>query len=179
MKLQKPIAKARPRPNSTAMATFLFLLSLQHRNRTIISVFKCQRILLDYLTEQSITTISLRSARKRSSSMCLICEQFDCVEKRGDTQSFRDSRNLTRGQEDLSQPRIAPYKSTSTSSKYSILVLELAQERGLRFYQTRSHAVVLCDTLPAEFIEKAVWKTTDQLYQKESSTKITTCCAQS
>ena len=42
--------------------------------------------------------------------------------------------------------------------------------RGLRFYQTRSHAVVLYDTLPAEFIEKAVcMKTKDQLYQKESS----------
>ena len=40
-------------------------------------------------------------------------------------------------------------------------------KRGLQFYQTRSHAVVLYDTLPAACIEKAVcMKTTDELYQK-------------
>ena len=73
---------------------------------------------------------------------------------------------------DLSQPRIAPYKSTWKRLQNTVFWcnLELAQERGLRFYQTRSHAVVLYDTLPAEFIEKAVcMKTKDQLYQKESS----------
>ena len=44
-----------------------------------------------------------------------------------------------------------------------------AQERGLRFYQTRSNAVVFYDTLPAEFLEKAVcMKTGQQLYQRES-----------
>ena len=32
--------------------------------------------------------------------------------------------------------------------------LKLAQERGLQFYETRSNAVILDDTLPAEFIEK-------------------------
>ena len=45
--------------------------------------------------------------------------------------------------------------------------LELAQERGLQFYQTRSHAVVVYNTLPAACIEKAVcMKTTDEIYQK-------------
>ena len=47
--------------------------------------------------------------------------------------------------------------------------LKLAQQRGLQFYQTRSNAVILYDTLPAEFIEKAICvKTKDQLYQRES-----------
>ena len=47
--------------------------------------------------------------------------------------------------------------------------LKLAQQRGLQFYQTRSNAVILYDTLPAEFIEKAIcMKTKDQLYQRES-----------
>ena len=46
-------------------------------------------------------------------------------------------------------------------------ILKLAQERGLQFYQTRSHAVVLYNTLPAACIEKAVcMKTQDELYQK-------------
>ena len=42
-------------------------------------------------------------------------------------------------------------------------------EEDCNFYQTRSNAVILCDTLPAEFIEKSIcMKTKDQLYQKES-----------
>ena len=49
--------------------------------------------------------------------------------------------------------------------------LELAQGRGLQSYQTRSHAVVLYNTLLAACIEKAVcMKTTDELYQKVRST---------
>ena len=47
--------------------------------------------------------------------------------------------------------------------------LKLAQQRGLQFYQTRSNAVILYDTLFAEFIEKAIcMKTKHQLYQRES-----------
>ena len=47
--------------------------------------------------------------------------------------------------------------------------LKLAQQRGLQFYQTKSNAVILYDTLPAEFIEKEIcMKTKDQLYQRES-----------
>ena len=41
------------------------------------------------------------------------------------------------------------------------------KERSGNFYPTRSHAVVLCNTLPAACIEKAVrMKTQDELYQK-------------
>ena len=44
--------------------------------------------------------------------------------------------------------------------------LKLAQQRGLQFHRTRSNAVILYDTLPAEFIEKAIcMKTKDQLSQ--------------
>ena len=47
--------------------------------------------------------------------------------------------------------------------------LKLAQQRGLQFYQTRSNAVIFYDTLPAEFIEKAMcMETKDLLYQRES-----------
>ena len=45
--------------------------------------------------------------------------------------------------------------------------LKLAQKRGLQFYQTRSHAIVLYNTLPAICIEKAVcMKTKEELYHK-------------
>ena len=70
---------------------------------------------------------------------------------------------------DLTKPRIALYKNTWKRFQHAVLWcnLKLAQEKGLQCYQTRSHAVVLYDTLPAAFIEKAVcMKTQDGLYQK-------------
>ena len=59
---------------------------------------------------------------------------------------------------DLSKVRIAPYKNTWKPLQHTVYWcnLLLAQEGGLQFYQTRSNAVVLFDTLPAEFIEKAM-----------------------
>ena len=62
-----------------------------------------------------------------------------------------------------------PYKNTWKRLQNAVCWcnLELAQERGLQFYQTRSHAVVLYDTPPAACIEKAAcMKTQDELYQK-------------
>ena len=72
---------------------------------------------------------------------------------------------------DLSKAIIAPYKNTWKHFQDTVFWcnLKLAQQRGLQFYQTRSNAVLFYDTLPAEFIEKAICtKTKDQLYQRES-----------
>ena len=70
---------------------------------------------------------------------------------------------------DLTKPRIAPCKNTWKPLQNTVYWcnLNLAQERGLLFYQTRSHAIVLYDTLPAVCIEKAVcMKTKEELHQK-------------
>ena len=70
---------------------------------------------------------------------------------------------------DLTKPWIMPYNNTWKRIRNTVFWcnLELAQERGLQFYQTRSHAVVLCNTLLAGCIEKAVcMQTTDELYLK-------------
>ena len=49
-------------------------------------------------------------------------------------------------------------------------MLLLAQGGGLQFYPTESDAIVLYDTLLAEFIEKAIcMKTKEQLYKRESA----------
>ena len=74
---------------------------------------------------------------------------------------------------DLSKARIAPYKNTWKPLQDTVFWCNLlpAQEGRLQFYQTRSNAVILYDTLPAEFIEKAIcMKTKEQLYQRESET---------
>ena len=58
--------------------------------------------------------------------------------------------------------------------------LKLAQERGLQFYQTRSHAIVLYNTLPAVHIEKAVcMKTKENLPKGSLNSKNATGCTQS
>ena len=61
-------------------------------------------------------------------------------------------------------------KYLDTLSKYSILVqFEARSAKKTAIQSTRSNAVFLYDTLPAEFIEKAIrMKTKDQLYQRES-----------
>ena len=74
---------------------------------------------------------------------------------------------------DLAKPRIAPYNNTWKRLQTSVswCNFKLAQERGLQFHQTRSHAVVLYNTLPAACIEKAVcMKPQDELHQKVRST---------
>ena len=66
----KPIVKARPRPNSTAMATsnFLFLLmkedglTLKHRNRSIISVFRVSKAIIRLLRHDSTVSRGLDGA---------------------------------------------------------------------------------------------------------------------
>ena len=69
----------------------------------------------------------------------------------------------------LQNPRIAQYKNTWKRLQNTVFGcnLELVQEKGLQLYQTRSHAVVRNNTLPAACIQKAVrMKTTDELYRK-------------
>ena len=81
---------------------------------------------------------------------------------------------------DLSQARIAPYKNTWKPFQNTVCWcnLKLAQQRELQFYQTRSNAGILYDTLPAEFIEKAIcMKTKDQLCQKGKRDSKTACCS--
>ena len=68
---------------------------------------------------------------------------------------------------DLDKPRIAPY-TYSWRSHHNAAIwcnLELDLRKGLRFYQTRSHATTLSDTLPATCIDKVVcMKTRKELY---------------
>ena len=74
---------------------------------------------------------------------------------------------------DLTKPRIAPYTNTwkPLENTEHWCNWKLAQKRGLQFYQTRSHAIVLYNSLPAFCIEKAVCtKTKEELYHKICST---------
>ena len=62
-----------------------------------------------------------------------------------------------------------PYKNTWRPHQNTVkwYNLKLAQKKGLQFRQTRSHAIVLYNTLPAICIDKAVcMKTKEELYHK-------------
>ena len=66
----------------------------------------------------------------------------------------RDPNNI-----DLEAPRLAWYKQKvwekHQNTVYSVDI-KLAQQKGFKFYQTRSNAIILYDTLPADCIPKAI-----------------------
>ena len=58
---------------------------------------------------------------------------------------------------DLTKPRIAVYKNKWKVHQHTVYCnLRVAQSKGLQFYQTRSNAINLYNTLPAVYIEKVV-----------------------
>ena len=81
---------------------------------------------------------------------------------------------------DLSKARIAPHKNTWKPLQDTLCWCNLlpAQEGGLQFYHTRSNAVYLFDTLPAQFIETAICMKTKRTALPKRKRK-TTCCSQS
>ena len=77
----------------------------------------------------------------------------------------RDPNNI-----DLEAPRLAWYKHKRWK-KHQITVywvdIKLAQKKGLKFYQTRSNAIILYNALPAYCIAKAVRMETEEIiYEK-------------
>ena len=70
---------------------------------------------------------------------------------------------------DLTKPRLASYMQVWKVHQDTVywVDIQLAQEKGLKFYQTRSNAVILYDTLPACCISKAiVMKSEEIIYEK-------------
>ena len=60
---------------------------------------------------------------------------------------------------DLTQPRLAWYKQKTWKRHQDTVYcvdIQLAQRKGLKFYQARSNAIILYDTLPAYCIPKVV-----------------------
>ena len=60
---------------------------------------------------------------------------------------------------DLKAPRLARYLQTAWKKDQNTVYwvdVRLAQKKGLKFYQTRSNAIILYNTLPAYCISKAI-----------------------
>ena len=79
--------------------------------------------------------------------------------------NHRDPQEL-----DLTKPRLASYKQKWKRHHDTVywVDIQLAQRKGLKFYQTRSNAIILYCTLPAYYcISKVVvMKSEEIIYQK-------------
>ena len=80
-----------------------------------------------------------------------------------------------RGQDiiDLEAPRLAWYKQKTWKKHQNTVYwvdITFAQKKGLQFYQTRSNAIILYDTLPAHCIPKAIMMEVGEVkYEKVSA----------
>ena len=72
---------------------------------------------------------------------------------------------------DLEAPRLAWYKQKTWKKHQNTVYwvdIKLAQKKGFKFYQTRSNAIILYDTLPAYCIPKAIMMVIEIMYEKEN-----------
>ena len=80
-------------------------------------------------------------------------------------EEHRDSDNI-----DLEAPRLAWFHQKKWKKHQNTVCwvdIKLAQKKGFKFYQTRSNAIILHDTLPAYCIPKAVMMETGEIiYEK-------------
>ena len=70
---------------------------------------------------------------------------------------------------DLTKPRLASYQKKwkrHQDTEYWV-DLQLAQRKRLKFYQTRSNAVILYDTLPAYCISNAIVKKSEEVIHQK------------
>ena len=80
-------------------------------------------------------------------------------------QEHKDPNNI-----DLEAPRLAWYKQKMWTRHQDTVYwvhIKLAQQKGFNFYQTRSNAIILYNTLPAYCIPKAIMMETGEIiYEK-------------
>ena len=71
---------------------------------------------------------------------------------------------------DLNAPRLAWYRQKSWKKHQNTVYwvdIKRAQKKGLKFYQTRSNAIILCNTLPVYCFPKAINVDTGEIiYEK-------------
>ena len=70
---------------------------------------------------------------------------------------------------DLTKPRLASYKQKWTVHQDTVywVDIQLAQRKGLKFYQTRSNAIILYDALPAYCISKAIVMRSEEIMYEQ------------
>ena len=67
---------------------------------------------------------------------------------------------------DLTKPRLASYEKRHQDTVYWVDI-QLAQRKGLKFYQTRSNAIIPHDTLPAYCTSKAIVMKSEEIISQK------------
>ena len=89
------------------------------------------------------------------------------------------NKNLLEQEEfDLTKPRLAAYKQAWKVSQDAVYWVDIcrAQRKRLKFFQTRSHAIILHDTLPPICIEKVVSRKTEESLFFYQNFEVATSC---
>ena len=142
---------------------FLYLRALQgHSGRSLIDPTLQDIVLIpndffEYIYHigcainlHSITNSGLipggQNLNERQTVFCLAVNPMD--------KQHKDSETI-----DLEAPRLAWYHQKKWKKHQNTVYwvdIKLAQKKGFKFYQTRSNAIILYDTLPAYCIPKAI-----------------------
>ena len=79
---------------------------------------------------------------------------------------------------DLTKPRLAVYKQAWKVSQDAVYWVDIcrAQRMGSKFFQTRSKAIILYDTLPPICFEKVVSRKTEEVLFFDQSFEVATSC---
>ena len=148
----------------------LYLRALQgHSGRNLIDPSLQDNVLIpnnffEYIYQigcainlHSITNSGLISGGQNSSRdrQMVFLTSVDLMKK-----DHRDPQEL-----DLTKPRLASYTQKWKSHQDTVywVDFQLAQRKGLKLRQTRSNAIVFCDTLPAYCIPKAITMETGEI----------------
>ena len=81
---------------------------------------------------------------------------------------------------DVTKPRKVPYKTKWNVYQDAVYWINLknAQEKGLAFWQTRSNAVILHDSVPADGLGKVVSTRTEEILYQSSTRRLPSACNQ-
>ena len=84
--------------------------------------------------------------------------------------SFGHAFVTSRKEYDLTWPRFAAYKQNWKVHPDAVywIDIRLAQRQGLKFFQTKSNAIILYDTLPLICIERVVSTKTQEVFYTET-----------
>ena len=152
----------------------LYLRALQgHSGRNLIDPSLQDNVLIpnDFLNYiyhigcainlHSITNSGLipggQNVSKRQTEFCLLVNPMN--------KKHKDPETV-----DLKAPRLAQYLQTAWKKHQNTVYwvdIRLAQKKGFKFYQTRSNAIILHDTLPAYCIPKAIMMGTGEIQNEK------------
>ena len=106
------------------------------------------RSVLHSITNSGLIAGGQNSSRDRQTVFILYSRESHGHE------NYQDPKEL-----DLTKPRLASYKQKKWKGHQDTVYwvdIQLAQRKGLKFYQTRCNAIILYDTIPACCVSKVV-----------------------